>query len=70
MSIARERISGYGLNPDKAVGIEVLTWPEMEYRAAQPTIPELLGAAEVGESLEIARQRARDGCGSGGGYLQ
>lgn len=56
-SIARERVIGYGIDPDRAAGVEVLAWPEMEYRAAQPTIPELLGAAEVGELLDVSRQR-------------
>ena len=47
----------HGIRPMDAVSVEVLTWIEMENRASQPTMPELLGAAEVADLLGVSRQR-------------
>ena len=39
------------------VGIETITEAEHERRAAEPTIPELMSAAEIADELGVARQR-------------
>lgn len=43
----------------KATGIEVLTDHEYERRVMQPTIPELVGYAEIAQLAGVSRQRAR-----------
>jgi len=43
----------------KATGIEVLTTHEHERRVKQPSIPELVGYAEIAEMAGVSRQRAR-----------
>lgn len=39
------------------IGMEVLTVDELERRAAEPTMPPLVGASEVAELLGVSRQR-------------
>jgi hypothetical protein len=39
------------------VGVEVVTEAEWLRRAAEPTLPELMSAAEIAEELGVARQR-------------
>lgn len=43
----------------KATGIEVLTEHEHQRRTMRPTIPELVGYAEIAEMAGVTRQRAR-----------
>lgn len=39
------------------VGVEVITEAELYRRADQPTMPELMSAAEIAQELGVARQR-------------
>lgn len=45
------------LKVEAATSVQVETLDEYEIRAFSPTLPELLGAAEVGELLHVSRQR-------------
>jgi hypothetical protein len=47
-----------GATGEKAVGIEVLPVEVHDHRVEQPTIPELVGYAEIAEMLGVTRQRA------------
>lgn len=42
----------------KACGLEVLATHEYDHRAAEPSIPELVGYAEIAELAGVSRQRA------------
>ncbi|HEY6747047.1 MAG TPA: hypothetical protein VI357_15170 [Mycobacteriales bacterium] len=51
-----------GINPEAVLGgpliaVEAIAEAEQERRAAQPTLPELVGASEVGQMLGVSRQR-------------
>ncbi len=52
---------GYDLAADivgrTPVGVETITEDEQQRRAAKPTMPELMSAAEIAEELGVARQR-------------
>lgn len=39
------------------VGVETITEDEQQRRAAEPTMPELMSAAEIAEELDVTRQR-------------
>lgn len=39
------------------VGIEIVSLAELERRADEPTMPQLVGASEVAEMLDVSRQR-------------
>lgn len=41
----------------KPVGVEVITEDELYRRADEPTMPELMSAAEIADELGVARQR-------------
>lgn len=45
---------------EKATAVEVLQSDEFDRRAMQPSIPELVGYAEIAEMAGITRQRARE----------
>lgn len=42
---------------EPAVGVEAITEDELERRAAEPTMPELMSAAEIADELGVRRQR-------------
>jgi hypothetical protein len=44
--------------PCKVVGVDVATWAEFERRLAEPSIPPVVGLAEIGDMLGVSRQRA------------
>jgi hypothetical protein len=51
-----------GIGPEAMFGgpliaVEAIAEAEQERRASQPTLPELVGASEVGEMLGVSRQR-------------
>jgi hypothetical protein len=39
------------------IGVEVITEAELFRRAGEPTMPELMSAAEIGQELGVSRQR-------------
>jgi hypothetical protein len=41
----------------RPIGVEVITEAELFRRAGEPTIPELMSAAEIGQALGVSRQR-------------
>lgn len=49
-----------GATGEKATAVEVLPDDVAEARALAPSIPELVGYAEIAELLEVSRQRARE----------
>ena len=54
------RLLATGLHPDSRallIGLDVVTEAEHRRRADTPTLPELMSAPEVGELLDISRQR-------------
>lgn len=54
---AQERLIASGVSPADAIAIESTTFDEYERLANAPTLPVLLGAAEVGDLLGVSRQR-------------
>jgi hypothetical protein len=41
----------------RPIGVEVITEAELFRRAGEPTMPELMSAAEIGQELGVSRQR-------------
>lgn len=41
----------------RPIGVEVITETELFRRAGEPTMPELMSAAEIGQELGVSRQR-------------
>ncbi|MFA7267133.1 MAG: hypothetical protein WC054_12560 [Candidatus Nanopelagicales bacterium] len=50
-------LRGVGISVEPAIAVETLMFEEYERRANRPTLPVLVGAAEVGEMLGVTRQR-------------
>ena len=54
---AEALLTSRGVEVERAIDVEVATFDEYERKAWEPTIPVLVGAAEVGELLGVSRQR-------------
>lgn len=54
---ARKVLAGTAVDVASATAVTVETFAEYEQRAYAPTLPTLVGAAEVAELLHISRQR-------------
>ena len=51
------REAGHAMRVPAPVGIEIVTEREQARRAAAPTMPELMSAAEIADELGVRRQR-------------
>ena len=57
MAIFDKVLAGCGLAPQTHLAVEAMTVEEADRRLAEPTVPELVGASEAADLLDVSRQR-------------